>query len=321
MVRHVYDVFNWQQVTEWPWALRQYNVDSPFERISLDISGPYQESKNGNRYILVEIENFRKAYVEVYAIPNHEVATVADCFRVPLEHPDQGLNFESEILRNRCEKLKIRKTRTALQPQSDRMVERMNQTIMKYLWKIVSSIGTNTFRSSWYLSISRQGIDRTNASTGAVWKRDEAALWLWIRLCNERRRSSRSLRFRVQQTNERHLSEGVVAHPNCQRSHEWTVWRSGWRRTLRCWLYSPHRIWIHVLRCKESVTKCFYLYLSHYLQQMCQIQIKCYSQCSNENLEEFGAHIKWLIRLAYQGLPQHFSQKLCLQTTTACTYT
>lgn len=128
--------------------MRQYNVGSPFEKIALDISGPYPESNKGKKYILVVMDYFTK-WVEAYAIPNQEATTVADVligefisrFGVPLElHSDQGRNFESELFRNLCERLGIRKTRTtALHPQSDGMVERMNRTIGKYLSKVVSS--------------------------------------------------------------------------------------------------------------------------------------------------------------------------------------
>ncbi|KAJ8943214.1 hypothetical protein NQ318_016727 [Aromia moschata] len=61
-------------------------------------------------------------------------------FGVPLElHSDQGTNFESILFQNVCGTLDIRKTRTtALHPQSEGLVERMNRTINRYLSKVVS---------------------------------------------------------------------------------------------------------------------------------------------------------------------------------------
>ncbi|XP_045482836.1 uncharacterized protein LOC123686668 [Harmonia axyridis] len=127
--------------------MRKYNVGSPLERVAIDIAGPFPETDEGNKYILVAMDYFTK-WVEAYAIRNQEAATVAEVlikemfsrFGVPLElHSDQGRNFESDLFKNVCELLGIRKTRTtALHPQSDGMVERMNRTVGKYLTKVVS---------------------------------------------------------------------------------------------------------------------------------------------------------------------------------------
>ncbi|KAG5885997.1 hypothetical protein JTB14_025391 [Gonioctena quinquepunctata] len=87
-------------------------------------------------------------WAEAYALPNQEAITVADVlvkewicrFGIPMElHSDQGRNFESNLFQEICLLLNIRKTRsTALHPQSDGMVERMNRTINRHLSKVVS---------------------------------------------------------------------------------------------------------------------------------------------------------------------------------------
>lgn len=91
--------------------MKQYNVGSPFERIALDIAGPFPTTENKNKYMLVVMDYFTK-WVEVYAIPNQEAATVADVlvkeficrYGVPLEiHSDQGRNFESQLFHNQME--------------------------------------------------------------------------------------------------------------------------------------------------------------------------------------------------------------------------
>lgn len=126
--------------------MKQYNVGLPFERIAVDIAGPFPETHKGNKYVLVAMDYFSK-WPEVFAIPNQEASTVAEVlvnnvfsrFGIPLElHTDQGRNFESRLFQKMCDLLGIHKTRTtALHPQSDGMVERFNKTIEEHLSKMV----------------------------------------------------------------------------------------------------------------------------------------------------------------------------------------
>jgi len=127
--------------------MHQYNVGAPFERVAVDIAGPFPESDRGNRYVLVAMDYFTK-WPEVYAIPNQDASTVPDVlvnnffcrFGVPMEvHSDQGRNFESRLVREILEQLGVRKTRTTpLHPQSDGMAERYVKTIEEHLRKVVS---------------------------------------------------------------------------------------------------------------------------------------------------------------------------------------
>lgn len=122
--------------------LQQFMVGGPFERIGMDILGPFPRTKRGNRYVLVVADYFTK-WPEVVAIPNQEAQTVAAALveqvicrhGVPYEvHTDQGRNFESRLLQEVINLLGMRRTRsTPLHPQSGGLVERLNRTLTKFL--------------------------------------------------------------------------------------------------------------------------------------------------------------------------------------------
>jgi hypothetical protein len=49
--------------------MHQYNVGAPFERITIDVAGPFPQGDRGNRYLLIAMDYFTK-WPEAYAIPN-----------------------------------------------------------------------------------------------------------------------------------------------------------------------------------------------------------------------------------------------------------
>jgi hypothetical protein len=122
-------------------------IGYPGERVAMDIVGPFPKTDNGNKYILVVSDYFTR-WTEAFPIPNQEASTVARVFvneyvcryGVPVTlHTDQGRNFESKLLKEMCEILKIDKTRTSpYHPQSDGMVERFNRTLEAMLAKYVN---------------------------------------------------------------------------------------------------------------------------------------------------------------------------------------
>jgi hypothetical protein len=57
--------------------MRQYNVVAPFERIAIDVAGPFTRSEQGNLYLLIAMDYFTK-WPEVYPIPNQEALTIAE---------------------------------------------------------------------------------------------------------------------------------------------------------------------------------------------------------------------------------------------------
>ncbi|XP_020298020.1 uncharacterized protein LOC109862393, partial [Pseudomyrmex gracilis] len=84
--------------------LQVFNAGAPFEKLQMDILGPFSAFSSGNRYLLVVVNCFSK-WVEAFPLKNIRASTVAE-------------------------------TRTtALHPQSDGQVERQHQTILQYLSK------------------------------------------------------------------------------------------------------------------------------------------------------------------------------------------
>ena len=107
--------------------MRIYNVGLPFERVQMDILGPFSISSLGNKYLLVVTDCFTK--LEALPLFNMRTKTVAEVFvreivcryGVPLEiHTDQGHNFDSKLIKELSKLLGIRKIRaTPLHPQSN----------------------------------------------------------------------------------------------------------------------------------------------------------------------------------------------------------
>ncbi|XP_056155241.1 rho GTPase-activating protein 28 [Lampris incognitus] len=122
--------------------MQQYHVGDRMERVAVDILGPLPLSEKGSQYILVAMDYFCK-WPESYAIPNQETTTVAEVLvdgfvtrlGVPDEiHSDQGRNFESQVFKEMCRLLHIKKThKMVLHPQSDGMVEWYNHTLLVQL--------------------------------------------------------------------------------------------------------------------------------------------------------------------------------------------
>lgn len=56
--------------------IRLHCSGNPFERIGVDITGPFHITDSGNRVMLVVMDYFTK-WPEVSALPNEEASTVA----------------------------------------------------------------------------------------------------------------------------------------------------------------------------------------------------------------------------------------------------
>ena len=127
--------------------LQTPQAGEPWERVSIDITGPHPKSSRQNQYILTVIDHFSK-WAEAIAIPNHTAIVVAKALLVhvfsrygtPVQLlSDQGREFQSELFAQLMKWLEIEKLRTtAYKPSTNGMVERFHRTLNTMLGKVVS---------------------------------------------------------------------------------------------------------------------------------------------------------------------------------------
>lgn len=124
-------------------------ISTPFERLGMDIVGPVERSKAGNRYMLV-ITDYATKYPEVFPLKSIKAKSVAFCLvqffsRVGFPREiltDRGTNFMSTLLKQVYQLLGIRSLRTTpYHPQTDGLTERFNQTLKQILWNFVNYTG------------------------------------------------------------------------------------------------------------------------------------------------------------------------------------
>jgi hypothetical protein len=127
-------------------------AERPFEKCALDIIGPLPESTKGNKYVLTFQDNLSKS-VTAIPIPRQDADTVAKEFVLniilKIGTPgqiltDQGANFLSELSKNVCKLLKIKKLQTtAFRPESNGGLERSHRVLAEYLRHYVNEDQTN----------------------------------------------------------------------------------------------------------------------------------------------------------------------------------
>ena len=122
--------------------------NEPFERVSMDIVGPIKQTKNGNQYILVLIDNLTK-WPEAFAMPDQTALTVAKIFveQVICRHgmprtllTDRGTNFLSKLFQEICKFLKIeRLLTTSYKPSTNGLCEHENKSLKDMLMHFVNN--------------------------------------------------------------------------------------------------------------------------------------------------------------------------------------
>ena len=115
------------------------------EILHIDFGGPYKITPNGNRYLLIMIDNFTNwpnaiatkdatAQTTIEVIMQHWVCHFGMPFRI---HSDRGSNFECETFQGVCQMLGIKKSRnTSFHPICNSKAERLIGSLKKMVEKL-----------------------------------------------------------------------------------------------------------------------------------------------------------------------------------------
>lgn len=130
----------------------------PFDRIAIDITGPFAPSCTGHRYILGIIDYYSKfpMLIPLKTIDSRSIAEAIltrwiSVFGAPnYLHSDRGANFESEVMQDLYKLFNINKTRTTpYHPKSNGLVERLFRSVKNMLRACVPHYS----HSNWHKAI------------------------------------------------------------------------------------------------------------------------------------------------------------------------
>ncbi|KAI9565174.1 hypothetical protein GHT06_008951 [Daphnia sinensis] len=131
-----------------PGFLQCIKVERPFEKLGMDLLGPFPLSHKGNKMIIVAVDYLTK-WVELKAMPTGKADDVAEFFvnQIFLRHgapeqiiTDRGKCFVAELIQAVVKKLHTNhKTTSSYHPQANGAVERMNHTLAAMLSMYVST--------------------------------------------------------------------------------------------------------------------------------------------------------------------------------------
>ena len=119
-------------------------IKEPFTRIAMDVFGPLNRTKAGNKYILV-LMDYATKWPEAFALRNVTAETIVNYLievtaRIGVQQElltDNGSNFMSKVMKKYCSMTVIKQIRTSpYHPQTDGMVERFNATLKRLLRKL-----------------------------------------------------------------------------------------------------------------------------------------------------------------------------------------
>ncbi len=132
--------------------LQTIKVERPFQKIAVDLLGPFPTSVNGNKMLIVAVDYLTK-WVELEALPTGKADVVTQFIvdKIVLHHgapesiiTDRGNFFLAGITQNVWEKLVINhKTTSGYHPKTNGQVERMNHTLEIIISMYITDEQTN----------------------------------------------------------------------------------------------------------------------------------------------------------------------------------
>ncbi|KAK7939317.1 hypothetical protein WMY93_002643 [Mugilogobius chulae] len=147
-------------------------ISTPFRRVAMDIVGPLVKSCSGNQFILV-LSDYATRFPEAFPLRTITAPAVVRALiqffaRVGIPDEiitDQGTNFTSRLMQLFNQQLGITAIKTTpYHPQTDGLVERLNQTLKRMLRKFVADTGKDWDRWLPFLLFAYREVPQ--ASTG-----------------------------------------------------------------------------------------------------------------------------------------------------------
>jgi transposase InsO family protein len=152
--------------------LKQIQVSRPWQLVGVDFMGVFKTSRHGNKYIILAIDHFTK-YLEGAATPTFDATTTAlflfnniICRYGMMEKllADQGVNFESNLLKQLCILLGTDKLHTSTyHAAGNGITERVNKVvkpnIAKYVnddhddWDLFLQMAISAYNNSYHSTI------------------------------------------------------------------------------------------------------------------------------------------------------------------------
>lgn len=113
-------------------------IEVPFERVAMDLIGPFDRSRRGHRFVLVLVD-YATRYPE--AVPLRTISARVLCRLCSKLCPGwafRGTSFMSRTLRELYALLGVQSIRSSVyHPETDRLVERFNRTLKSMIRKFI----------------------------------------------------------------------------------------------------------------------------------------------------------------------------------------